>query len=754
MVTISCRPSKPTQTQVPEVPVTVESVKQQPVEDLAPRPNVSRGDVQAAVRASKGTYTEEVREAYLLYYESECVRYLDEAGKSLPKAFMDWVRDDSSLRDAAYGTIYPVDPRIVRNLYLLDRDLGRDFMNQFKQLVIAQAVGRRLMGVGESVTASRMKGPLVGGLAKDKASRAKGEIYWPAEPKAGPIELPTYSGWEMKKPVPTPPGQKPASMPQALFDFVHKEGITFPDLTFNRGLQLKAAEYTASVGKPMKGVVVKKKGQPPTTNDKAFRNIVCGQVLPGLGLRPAKRDPHPSAAAYCKFLGKIAPTVTKHGSLFDYVTAPWPMSLPLAKGFPLREADYIHQRFLGKVKGGGPKRIQTYGRWCKAKDYMPRQMEPMAWHENSWPAMLYQGGLCGTMSSIAEGTYSSLGKPMLKAGQPGHSCVLKYDFSKGFSKVIVGQSAGGIFTTKSVWMFADAEGASAVGVLEHMALALATNYGLKEYMDTRIICNIAGMLREAKRDELSYALLMDAIDINPYNSQIYGTLSRAPVPTLMTAIDRFRGKVKATSNAFIPLTKRDLDANIGEADEDENEAIQARTPESARIGEYRSKIMAELAAPVTKLSVADRATASKYVGWFETQVKAGESRFNRQHQQCLQVLQDATAYHTALTKDVMAHAKAKRGPVLGPKADLLRTRIDVAPAPLSAAAQIKWITALGRSFGDNTGYIEKKTQGNRKHRKVVSTPRTDPVYTYLVAKLTELKSPPAPPKKPAPKKTH
>ncbi len=385
-------------------------------------------DLVRIADAGGGKLTEELRDAYLLYTERLVLADLKKANREIPANVLEWVRNDPELRDAAFGAIYPRDPRVLRNLYLLHRDLGEDFCIKYKQLVIAQAVGRRMVGVGRRATAGKFKKYIEPVLKRETRVRREGRIFWPKEPvagaiKPGSVKLSAYEEPTLPTPKPTPEGQKPKTIYDAMFDFMCEKNVTAQQIYMQKPkLPIELWAYTKSKGFPFYG-----------GKKKLHKQLML--MLRHKGLRDGGRDPYPSSAEYCLWLAHLhedkphKPDREVKGiwPLFPIQRTPWPGLLPLSKGQPIREAAHIIRRYSGEIPMERRKeRFQSYGKYRGTDKVELAMLDPLPWAVTSWPGIVHQGGACGTMSSIGVGTHSAFGIPNMKGGQTKHSCFIVY----------------------------------------------------------------------------------------------------------------------------------------------------------------------------------------------------------------------------------------------------------------------------------------------------------------------------------------
>lgn len=493
-----------------------------------------RTDLQSLLSDAEWAITKEVREAFLRNAERTV---LDGLQKPLPKSFLSWVRNDPDAYEAVYGTISPPDKRILLNLHALHADLGEALSKKYKQLVLAAAVARRRNGVGPLMSMHKMASMVEAGV------RADGE----------------YTGKKSRR--------KPPPSPELAARRKEAVAVVVAYLKAKNVSALQAFEseiHRAAIGR----LVHAKLGKKARPEEILMRSLIVS------GQRPDQRDPFPTVSEFFRHLTSIYETPTKElklpkGSkwpLFPIDRTPWPLLMPLSKTWPLTEARYIWEKYQGRHGG---KAYHCYGPYRSRDIVTLAKLRPDGWHWNAWPAVIKQGGVCGTMTTIATGTHTSLGKPSLKAGQPGHSCIVTYARNKnGYFTASVGQSVSSPYNTKTAWPFSDAKTWRAGNVTArmeyHFGLALAMNIGLRKYMDTRIAVHLYRQIRQAERDTSGRKILLRAVERNPYNVEAWYLLAARDVTPAkaMELVGLLRRKVASSKEHVHPWEERAADREL------------------------------------------------------------------------------------------------------------------------------------------------------------------------------------------------
>lgn len=475
--------------------------------------------VLAQVVAARGVVTPEVREAFLAESERRVVAELASVGVRLTPAQLDVARRDPEARLACFGAIWPPDPRILLNLLEVREQVGPELYASHRRFLIAGAVARRHVGVGEDVL----------GEKEEWALRPRAEAEERGEPRRWPryVFFPIQAEVSEKR---ADKGKEPRAAVQRKREERAEERRSKE--AGEQGLAL-AAGFLRSEGRTPAQVMASpelRRGMlaamgPHAPKAGVVTHDLMMDVMTAAGMRPEERDPFPSLADFCRYLARAE-------TRFPVREAPWPLLMPLAKGWPIREAQDIQARV---AKGGKP---PTYGKYQGKELVLRARLEPSPWHWNSWQGTYQAGGVCHEMSTIGVGTYVSLGVPATKTGQPHHSCVTVFSRSdKGYS-VQIKQGTRGPVDTKTQWLFADPRVERPLAY--HMGLALAMNVGLGEYVDTRIAVHLADMLQARGRTAEADLVLSAAAARNPNNTEVWVALREMTPPGENALVRRAR----------------------------------------------------------------------------------------------------------------------------------------------------------------------------------------------------------------------
>ncbi|NQZ59398.1 MAG: hypothetical protein HRT88_18255, partial [Lentisphaeraceae bacterium] len=458
---------------------------------------------------------------------------LKKSNRKISARTLAWVDKTPLARQAVYGTIYPADERILINLDTLRQELGTKTFEKYRNLCIAAAVARRKMGLGKIVSSSIRF-----------ASFYKKANKWEA---AGEDAEKNFARNKVMNKVDVDPQAY-----RAVSNYLSKHKLlprqAYDDLTHRTA---------------MEGFVTN-----PRTLPHLLRNWLLDKKM-----RLPYRSPLPKVSEYIKYLDSILSIPAKKLSLkpdqkwplFPVVTAPWPILMPLTKTWPLDEARYIFEKYQGLH---GKKRYQIYGPYNRYPKGVSPSLEPSdKWGLGSWPLAIQKGGLCGTMSTIANGTMTSLGIPMLKATQPGHSCTVTYKLNnKGQYLASQGQSINGPQNTSAKNLLDDINDPlfTPGKFAYHIALTQAMNVGLESYMDVRIALHLYKTLAtESQVNANALKLLRNALELNPFHLEAWLTLMQTSSSSQMLVSFKNFMRLHKTDSAIEEFKLRSANEDLG-----------------------------------------------------------------------------------------------------------------------------------------------------------------------------------------------
>jgi len=493
-----------------------------PVQAEAPSPqsDAIRDSLYATLapvlKSSDWRITPDARAAYLNWAENIAMGELRNSHQSVPYDCLSEVWADSTLSDAMFAAVFPPDPSILQNYARLRTEMGVQFTGKYRSLAIAVAVAKRIGGVETSPDMD----PVSTSVNEEGGDRDTDGNYQPG--------FWTDESLESVK--------------------TAQEKDLIDDIAY----YMKASHVSALAlyqSKTLQGQLVaflKDRNVDPSLIAETKQSVEFGERLKNamvlLGQRPGSRGKKPDTASWLRYLVSIfesnpGSTPALDGKrmswpLFPLDRAPWPLLMPLARPVPLGEARYIWETFQGQH---GSDRFHTYGPFRGDADAMPYELQPSPWFWDAWPDRILHGGECVSISKGTVDLYSSLARPAVWAGQPGHANLISFGVDRGAWTADVEQAfAGGPDATFAQWYFDDRPGTQLrfrdlynwAGAEYHLGLALGMNRGLRSYMDTRIAANIFNALPSKDKQNLGGKLLGHVLETNPFNPDIWYRLAQ------------------------------------------------------------------------------------------------------------------------------------------------------------------------------------------------------------------------------------
>jgi hypothetical protein len=460
------------------------------------------------LQKANGVLTPAVRSAYLDWAEKQIMRQLGDASQTISADCLTEVHSSSTLRDAIFGSVYPPDPSILQNYAYVRAKLGGGYLEQYRSLALAISVAKRIKGVETDYD------PPGNGEAPN-ADWDFGRDYQPG-----------FWTDETLRKLKTEDNQNFA---RALGDFMKANEVSALDLYQSAGQRRRLVAFLQEHHFDDRWI------------SKVKQSVDFGQWLKNamviLSQRPAAREKKPDSITWMRFLisqHQTTPTSTPtvdgkvmRWPLFPIDKAPWPLLMPLAHPVPLSEAMYIWQKFQGEF---GDDRWHTYGPYRGEADAMPYMLQPSRWFWDAWPDRIVWGGECVPISKGTVDLYSAMGKPAMWAGQPGHANLISFQFVGGAWTAQIEQAfAGGPDVTFAQWYFDEDRGTELryrnlyywPGAEYHLGVALAMNFSLQSYMDTRLAANIFRALPAEDKQTIGVQLLSHVLEANPFNPEIW-----------------------------------------------------------------------------------------------------------------------------------------------------------------------------------------------------------------------------------------
>ena len=192
-----------------------------------------------------------------------------------------------------------------------------------------------------------------------------------------------------------------------------------------------------------------------------------------------------------------------------------------------------------------------------------------AWHPDSTPRILTDGGVCGRLSTMAEFADRSIGTPAQGMGQPGHRAYMTYSYSNGKFRANMHHSVDTIQVSTVGWHLPPIYGpvtdpkTKLTGFARmlpnncdaydrdnfrwHIGLCEAMNIGLTNWEDSRMACLILDIYSSNANPELNAstnqqeALLRSAMLLNIANTDVVFRLATARKGKAKRILDLMQG---------------------------------------------------------------------------------------------------------------------------------------------------------------------------------------------------------------------
>ena len=503
--------------------------------------------------------TPRLREAFLAYAKQQALSDLKNDGVTLPQEFLAWVDSDLDMAAGVYA-VHHQPKEVLLWLYALRLDLGRVKFENYRQLALAAALVSAKEGMKADITERDPLTLVIPGDPRqpvdtkganrqldvnDHIINFLSEHTIEDQVPVGRIEPPELKYDERGIAIPV---SKKEAKDGALAAEKRTRTLYAADVLASRELQQKFNSYMKAKGHELviecgdrivhwnsKAAV---RGDQRKKIEKAYR--LFRTAYEAKGLLPPKRDPFPSPAERCAYL------IRNHEYVFPPelagqrkwprfpLTAPWPVLTMLAADRqPLRERE---ERWIAFRDRG---EFHKYGEYIGAVAQQftmqsARRLKPYAFSYATVQMMLKDGGVCGTMGSIAARGGNSLGIPSCQATQPGHCAVAFFEFDPGTKTY---QCKGGQYATGgdektgpfTPWPFDrqfrrinrkggyEIEFHNRKPMVYHQSLAWGVNYGVRSYLDATIAHAVFELLPKDQRGSGGMKLLESGLTRNPYH---------------------------------------------------------------------------------------------------------------------------------------------------------------------------------------------------------------------------------------------
>ncbi len=520
----------------------------------APRAGDSTGELtEPLVRElerEEGRVTPALRESFLREAEGRVAAELAQVGVTLSRDEWATITGDPEARGACLAAVWPPDPRIALNYLEARQEVGHELAQKLRSYLLAGAVARRHVGLGQAALGEKEEWALRGkALAEERGAPR----HWPPYARFK-VRPPSTGGQETGR-TEAKSARREAREEREEARQTDAEGLRLA-AGFLKTRNLSPAQVMASA--ELREELLKAMGSRAPEAGKLTHELMW-DIMGAAGLRPAARDPFPSLAEFCRHLATVR-------TQFPVESAPWPILMPLAKGWPTREAEDIARRAASG-------KLPTYGNYQGKEAVLRARLEPLPWHWDSWQGTFQAGGVCHEMSTLGVGAYQSVGVPATKTGQPHHSCVTIVTHGKEGYSLQVKQGTKGPSQTRTQWLFADPQVERPLAY--PMGLALAMNEGLESYLDSRIGVHLARQLAREGKQTLALATLRAAARRNPFNTEAWNGLAElespgnGPLARRAATLRLLCERVGAEDEALTGEVEREADTSLAEQADEE-----------------------------------------------------------------------------------------------------------------------------------------------------------------------------------------
>lgn len=529
-------------------------------EPVPPTGNADLRWLDAALYESGFIFNESVREAY---YE-HCMRLIAPQLHFTERTW-EWLNEHPAVFNATFSLEYPPNPNVVHNFVKLAKLVGPVYAEKYQQLLIAFAVkyrGSRLLD--SSLSADRY------GIVSSR------EFTWDPKRKAElEAQVSRQQGWSVNHDVAVPNDAAFARDTNGKMyqdEVERKNRLTNLHQQFDLGSDEDAKRTVNWLKQNGKTKIYELMG----LNRINFYNKTGISLKEGrepkdfpwdkiahVAHRYPPRTNGTIVENLCLRIMRYEEKGAERSNLFPLSRAPWPLLLLLTQQDPVDESTYWWLWY--KQKGSVPN-YSTY-----SFDYTKPEIRynDGAWHPDSTPRILTDGGVCGRLSTMAEFADRSIGTPAQGMGQPGHRAYMTYSYSNGKFRANMHHSVDTIQVSTVGWHLPPIYGpvtdpkTKLTGFARmlpnncdaydrdnfrwHIGLCEAMNIGLTNWEDSRMACLILDIYSSNANPELNAstnqqeALLRSAMLLNIANTDVVFRLATARKGKAKRILDLMQG---------------------------------------------------------------------------------------------------------------------------------------------------------------------------------------------------------------------
>lgn len=529
-------------------------------EPVPPTGNADLRWLDAALYESGFIFNESVREAY---YE-HCMRLIAPQLHFTERTW-EWLNEHPAVFNATFSLEYPPNSNVVHNFVKLAKLVGPVYAEKYQQLLIAFAVkyrGSRLLD--SSLSADRY------GIVSSR------EFTWDPKRKAElEAQVSRQQGWSVNHDVAVPNDAAFARDTNGKMyqdEVERKNRLTNLHQQFDLGSDEDAKRTVNWLKQNGKTKIYELMG----LNRINFYNKTGISLKEGrepkdlpwdkiahVAHRYPPRTNGTIVENLCLRIMRYEEKGAERSNLFPLSRAPWPLLLLLTQQDPVDESTYWWLWY--KQKGSVPN-YSTY-----SFDYTKPEIRynDGAWHPDSTPRILTDGGVCGRLSTMAEFADRSIGTPAQGMGQPGHRAYMTYSYSNGKFRANMHHSVDTIQVSTVGWHLPPIYGpvtdpkTKLTGFARmlpnncdaydrdnfrwHIGLCEAMNIGLTNWEDSRMACLILDIYSSNANPELNAstnqqeALLRSAMLLNIANTDVVFRLATARKGKAKRILDLMQG---------------------------------------------------------------------------------------------------------------------------------------------------------------------------------------------------------------------
>lgn len=517
--------------------------------------SVNGEDIITQLVSSNGEITAEIRKVFLEEKKAQMLKAASDSGFTIRASTISYIDNSKLLYEGVYGTFTKSDPHIIRNLDSLliyaENDGNETFWDNRHNLLLGAAIGRRGFGVGEhkvilqhdlkpalkseiqDLESAKKEGLTYGDWLEKEYNRLEKQATNRREKYADLLKSvqDTILSWVGKEKA-NGIGNRESWYGYRKAGLLENDEFMYARVSLTDSLKprinrmLKAADYSGDLFTAL--MDVKDLYCPIKTvhnNQMAvydfFKDLIAWQETPKANL-----DWNPAINQGA--IDNVAHPIYKTSE------APWQLITLLSRSFRKNELEWVRKNYLGYISHRDKSKTDTTQVYIpKVHGYGPYRKNDLNSYKliahplDGYVKLIRVGGVCGTMSSIGQQVNTALGKPVVKAGQPGHSCTVVYRMKNGNNFVSIGQGSGASMEkTSTLNILRDTEynfsGNSFVNV---KGLVYGLNISEESWITSRIAYSLWKGMNGEEKDNIGVEMMTKALEKNGgYTEAVYALL--------------------------------------------------------------------------------------------------------------------------------------------------------------------------------------------------------------------------------------